>query len=145
MSCSLWPHGLQHARLLCSSLSPKDCSNSCPLSCWCYLTISFSATRFSFCLQSFPASGSFLISRLFTSSVQSIRASASASVLPMNVQGWFPLGLIGLMSFHRFLLALSCQWCLSLKYLSLAHGSFLLTLQNSLASFSLSFPIISHP
>ena len=96
VSYSLWPQGLQHARLLCSSLSPRDCSNSCPLSCWCYLTISFSATLFSFCLQSFPASGSFSISQLFTSGVQSIRASASASVLPMNVQGWFPLGLIGL-------------------------------------------------
>ena len=69
-----------------------------PLSWWCYLTISSSATLYSFCLQSFPASGSFPINQLFTSGGQSIRTSASASVLPMNVQGWFPLGLTGLIS-----------------------------------------------
>ena len=74
------------------------CSNSCPLNQWCHLTISFSAAPFSCCLQSFPASGSFSMSRLFASSGQSIRASASPSVLPMNIQGWFPLGLTSLIS-----------------------------------------------
>ena len=94
MSDSLWPHGLQHARLLCPPLSPRVFSNSCLLNQWCYLTISFSATPFSLCLQSFPASGS--LSRLFTSDGQSI--GASATVLPVNIQGWFPLGLTGLIS-----------------------------------------------
>ena len=74
------------------------CSNSCPLSQWCHLTISFSAALFSFCLQSFPASGSFPMSQLFTSDGQSIVASASATVLPRNIQGWFSLGLTSLIS-----------------------------------------------
>ena len=74
------------------SLSPRVCSNSCPLSCWCYLTILSSVGPFSSCLQSFPESRSFPVSLLFTSSVQSIGASASASVLPVNIQGRFPLG-----------------------------------------------------
>ena len=89
MSDSLWPHGLQHDRLPCPSLSPGVCSNSCPLSWWCYLTISSSATLFSFCLQSFPASGSFTMSQLFTSGGQNIgaSASASASVLTMDYSG----------------------------------------------------------
>ena len=95
-SHSLQPHGLQHARLPCSTLSPGVCSNSCPLSPWRYLTISSSAAPFSFCLQSFLASGSFPMSRHFASSVQSIGASVSISVLPVNIQGWFPLGLTGL-------------------------------------------------
>ena len=82
----------------CLSLSPRVCSNSYPLSCWCYLTISFSATSFSFCLLSSPESGSFPVSQLFTSSRQSIGASASASVLPMNIQGLFSLGWTGLIS-----------------------------------------------
>ena len=76
----------------CPSLSPGVCSGSCPLSRWCYLTISSSATSFSFCLQSFPASGSFPMSWLFAVGGQSIEVSASASVLPVNIQGWFPLG-----------------------------------------------------
>ena len=98
-SCpSLRPHGLQHARLPCPSPSPRACSNSCPLSWWCHPTISSSASSFSFCLQSFPASGSFPMSQLFTSDGQSIGASASVSVLPMNIQGWHPLGLTGLIS-----------------------------------------------
>ena len=96
MSNSLWPHGLQHARLLCPSLSPGVCPNSCPLSQRCCLTISSSANPFSFCLQSFPASGSFPMSRFFTSGGPSIGASASTSVFPMNIQHWFPLGLTGL-------------------------------------------------
>ena len=75
-------------------------SDSGPLSRWCYLTISSSATRFSLCLQSFPASGSFPMSRLFPSGGQSIGGSALASIIPMNIQGWFPLGLTGLISFQ---------------------------------------------
>ena len=98
MSNSLQPHGLQHAKLPCPSLSPKSGSDSCPLSWWCYLIISSSPALLSFCLQSFPASGSFLMSLLFTSGGQSIEASASASVLPVNIQGWFLLRLTGLIS-----------------------------------------------
>jgi len=82
------PHGLQHARLPCPSPAPGVCSNSCPLSQWCHPTISFSVVLFSSCLQCFPASGSFLMSQFVTSSGQSIGTSASASVLPMNIQGW---------------------------------------------------------
>ena len=94
----LTPRGLQHSRLLCPSPSLRFCSNSRPLSQWCYLTISSSATPFSFCPQSFPASGSFSPSWFFASGGQSIGASASASVLPMNIQGWFSLGFTGLIS-----------------------------------------------
>ena len=90
---SLRPHGLQHTRLPCPSPTPGACSNSCPLSRWCHPTISSSVILFSSCHQSFPASGSFPVSWLFTSGGQSIRASASVSVLPMNIQDWFPLGL----------------------------------------------------
>ena len=98
-SClTLRPHGLQHARLLCPSLSPTVCSNACSLCWWCYPTISLFIIPFSSCPQSFPASGSFPINLLFASCDQSIGASASASVLPMNIQGWFPLGLTGLIS-----------------------------------------------
>ena len=96
VSNCLWPHGLQHTRLPCPLLSPGVCSNSCPLSQWCHPTISSSVTPFSSCPQSFPASESFPISWLFASGSQSIGASASTSVLPMNIQGWFPLELIGL-------------------------------------------------
>ena len=95
MSDSLWLHGLQHTRLPCPSLTPGVCSNSHPLSWWCYTTISSSVTPLS-CPQSFPASESFPMSRLFASGGQSTGASASASVLPMNIQGWFPLGWTGL-------------------------------------------------
>ena len=98
MSDSLWPHGLQHARLPYPSPTPGAYSNSCPSNQWCHPTISSSVVPFSFHLQSFPASGSFLMSQLFTSGGQSIGVSASASVLPMNIQGWFPLGLTGLIS-----------------------------------------------
>ena len=92
------PHGLQRARIPCSSLSPWDCSNTCPLIWWCHPTISFSVALFSSCPQSFPASGSFPMSWLLSSCGQSIGASASASVLPMNIQGWFPSGLTNLVS-----------------------------------------------
>ena len=92
MSNSLQPHGLQHVRLPCPLLSSGVCSNSCPLSRWCHPTISSSVVPLSSCLQSFPASGSFPVSRLFASGGRSIGVSASASVLPMNIQEWFPLG-----------------------------------------------------
>ena len=96
-SCpTLWPHGLQHARLPCPSLSPGVCSDSHPLSQWCHPTISSSAAHFSSRPQPFPASGSFPVSWLFTSGGQSI--GASASVFPMTIQGQFPLGLTGLIS-----------------------------------------------
>ena len=91
MSNSLWPHGLQHARLPCPSPALKAYSDSRPLSQWCHPTISSSVVPFSSCLQSFLASGSFPMSQLFTSGGQSVRVSASASVLPMNMQDWFPL------------------------------------------------------
>ena len=98
-SClTLWPHGLQHARVPCPSPPPAACSNSCPLSLWCHPTISSSVVPFSSCLQSFPASGSFQMSQFFTSGGQSIRVSASASVLPVNIQDWFPLGWTGWIS-----------------------------------------------
>ena len=96
VSDSLWPHGLQHARLQCPSPSPRVRSYSCPLSRWCHPTISSSGVPFSSCLQSFPASRSFPTSLLFASGGQSI--GASASVLLMNIQGWFPLVLTGLIS-----------------------------------------------
>ena len=93
---TLWLHGLQHTRLPCPSSLLSACSNSCPLSWWCYPTISSSVIPFFSCLQSFPASGSFPMSWPFTLGGQTIGASASASVLPMNIQDWFPLGLTGL-------------------------------------------------
>ena len=92
---SLQPHGLQHAVLPCPSLSPRACSNSCPLSRWSHPTVSSTIVPFSSCLQSFPESGSFPISHLFASGGQSIGTSASVSVLPMNIQDWFPLGWTG--------------------------------------------------
>ena len=98
VSDSLRPHGLQHTRLSCPSSTPRACLNSCPLSQWCHPTISSSVVPFSSYLQSFPESGSFLLSQFFTSGGQSVGVSASASVLPMNIQGWFPLGLTGLIS-----------------------------------------------
>ena len=89
---SLWPHEWQHVRLPCPLPTPGACSNSCPSSWWCHPTISSSVVPFSSCLHSFPASGSFPVSQLFTSGGQSTGVSASASVLPLNIQGWFPLG-----------------------------------------------------
>ena len=91
MSKFLWPRELQHSRLPCPSLSPRVCSNSCALKQWYQPTISSSVGPFS-CPQSFPLSGSFPLSQLFTSCGRSIGASASTSVLPMNIQGWFPIG-----------------------------------------------------
>ena len=96
VSNSLWFHGLQHTRLPCSSSTPRVFSNSCPL--WYHPTISFSVVPFSSCLQSFPGAGSFIMSWLFASGGQIIWISASASVLLMNIQDWFPLQLTGLIS-----------------------------------------------
>ena len=98
MSDSLQPHGLQHTRLPCPSPTPGACSNSCSLSRWCHPTISSSVVPFSFHLQSFPVSGSFPMGQFFASGGQRIGVSASASVLPINIQDWFPLGLTGLIS-----------------------------------------------
>ena len=98
VSDSLRPHGLHHAKLLCPSPSQRVCSNSCPSSWWCHPTISSCAVPFSSFLQSFPASGSFPMSQFFSTGGQSIGVSASASVLPMNIQDWFPLGWTGWVS-----------------------------------------------
>ena len=97
VSNSLRPYGLQHARLPCPSPTPGPCSNSCPSCRWCYPTISSSVIPFS-CFQSFPASGSFPVSQFFESGGQSTGVSASASVLPMNIQDRFPLGWTGWIS-----------------------------------------------
>jgi len=98
MSNSLWPHGLQHARLPCPSPTPRIYSNSCPLSWWCHPTISSSVVPFSSHLQSFPASGSFPMSQFFLSGGQNIGVSVSTSVLPVNIQDWFPLRWTGWIS-----------------------------------------------
>ena len=129
---------LRHVRLLATSstaahqapwsfISPGVCSNSCPLSWWCHPTISSSVIPFSCCFQSFPASGC-LVRLLFTSGHQNIGASASASVLPMNIQGWFPLGFIGLISllYKRFSSLLhsskaSVLWCPAFFMVKLSH------------------------
>ena len=101
VSDSLWPHGLQHTRLLCPSPTPGAYSNSCPSSQWCHPTISSSVIPFSSCLQSFPVSGPFQWVIFFTSGGQSIGASATASVLPMNIQDWFLL---------NWLVGSPCRW-----------------------------------
>ena len=98
MSDSLRPQGLQLTRPPCPSPTPRTCSNSCPLSQWCHSTISSSFIPLSTCPQSFPASGSFPMSLFFPSGGPNIGASASASVLSMNIQDWFLLGLTGLIS-----------------------------------------------
>ena len=115
---------MQLSRLPCSSPNPRDCSNSCALNQWCHPTISSSIVPFSSCLQSYPASGSFPVSQFFTSGGQSI--GDSASVLPMNIQDWCPLGLTGLISLqskglsrvfsnttvekHQFFSTQTCLW-----------------------------------
>ena len=98
MTNSSQPHGLQHTRVPCPSPTPRPCSKSCPSSQWCHPTISSFVVPFSSCLQSFAASGSFPMSQFFTSGNQSNGASASVSIVPMNIQDWFPLGLTGLIS-----------------------------------------------
>ena len=98
ISDSFQPRGLQHAKLPCPSPTPRACANSCPMSRWCHTPISCSVVPFFCCLQSFPASGSFPMSQFFTSGGQSIGVSASASILPMSIQGWFPLEWTGWIS-----------------------------------------------
>ena len=114
-SCpTLWSHGLQHTRPPCLSPTPRDYSNSGPLSQLCHPTISSSVIPFSSCLQSFPTSGSFQISQLFASGGQSIGVSASTSVLPMNIQDWFPLGTLKFSStwlYSYMIHAFSCTGC----------------------------------
>ena len=98
VSDSLWPHKLQHTRPPCPSPTPGVYPNSCPSSQWCHPTISSSAISFSSCLQSFPASGSFPVSQLFMSGGQSTGVSSLTSLLPKNIQDWFPLGWTGWIS-----------------------------------------------
>ena len=128
VSNSLWPHGLQQARPPCPSPPPGVCQSSCSLHQWCHPAIS-SSNILLFCPQSFPAAGTFPMSHLFTSDDQNTGASASASVLPVNIQGWFPLRLTGLISLlfkglsgvfssitvwrHRFFGILPSLWCSS--------------------------------
>ena len=100
MSNSLWLHGLQHTRLTCPSPTPRACSNLCLSSQWCHPTTSCSVVPFSSCLQPFPASGSFPMSQFFTSGGKSIGASASVSVLSMNILDWSPLGWTGWISWQ---------------------------------------------
>ena len=128
LSDSSWPHGLQHARLPCPSLSPGACSNSCPLSQWCHPTISSSVSPFSY-PQSFPASGSFPMSQLFGLGGPRIGGSTSASVLPMNMHSWFPLGLTGDLAVQGTLKSLlkhdsskaSVLWCSAFFTVQLSH------------------------
>ena len=124
-SClTLWPRELQHTRLPCPLLSLWVCSNSWPFSRWCHPTISSSVTLFFSCLQSFLASGSFPVNRLFISGGQSI--GASASVLPINIQGWFPLALTGLISLLPKGLFKSLLESISFSALSLLYGATLI-------------------
>ena len=122
VSDSLWPLGLQHARLPCPSQSSRAYSNSCPLSWWCRPTISSSVNPFSSCPQSFPASGSFPMSQFFASGGQSI--GASASVLPMNIQDWVPLGWTGLISLQSKGLSRVFSSTTDQKHQILRHSAF---------------------
>ena len=122
----MWPQRLQHTRLPCSSLSPWVCSNSCPLSLWCHPTISSSVAPLSSCPQSFPASRSFPMSQFFASGDRSIGASPSASVFPMNIQSWFPLGWTGLISLvskglWRVFCSTTVLWHLAFLMVHLSH------------------------
>ena len=131
VSDSLRPHGLQHTRLPCPSPTPGAYSNSCPSCRWCHPTTSFSVIPFSSCLQSFPASGSFPMSWFFVSGGQSIGVSASASVLPMNTQDWFPLGWSGWISlqsrglsgvfFQHYSSKALILWCSAFFIVQLSH------------------------
>ena len=132
MSNSLWPHGLQHGRPPCPSPTPEAYSNSCPLSWWSHPTISSSVIPFSSRLQSFRASGPFQMSQCFTSGGQSIGVSASALVLPMTIQNWFPLGWTGWISLLSKGLYLSGINITVLKVLR--HFSHCLSLQINVAS-----------
>ena len=131
MSDSLWRHGLQHARLPCPSSTPGAYSNLCPLNQWCYPIISSSVISFSSCLQCFSASESFPMSQFFKSDSQIIEVSVSASVLPINIQGWFPLGLNGLISLllqgmlksllQNYNSKALILWCSALSMVQLSH------------------------
>ena len=129
MSDSLRPHGLLHTRPPCPSPTPGVYSSSCPSSLWCHPTISSSVIPFSFHLQSFPAPGSFPVSQFFTSGGQSIRASASASVFPINIQDWFPLGWTGCILQSKGLSRIfsntsskaSILWCSTFFMVQLSH------------------------
>ena len=127
---TLRPHGLQHTTVPCPSPIPGSCSNSCPSSGWCHPTISSSVVHFSY-LQSFPASGYYPVSQFFASGGPSIGASASASVLPMNIQDWFLLGLAGVISSQSKLwrvFSSTTIWkhqCVSKKYLITSQSVFL--------------------
>ena len=130
VSDSLQPHGVQHTRLPCPSPTTRVYSNSCPLNWWCHPTISSLVVPFSSCLQSFPASGSFQVSQFFTSGGQSIGVSCTTSVLPMNIQDWFPLGWTGWISLQS----------------SVSHESSLTLQSKSINSSVLSFLYhLSHP
>ena len=133
MSNSLQCHGVQHARRPCPSRTPRARSNSCPSSWWCHPTISSSVVPFPSRLQSFPASESFLMSQFFASGGQSIGVSASASVLPVNIQDWFPLGWT--------------SWISLLAYISIvtAHRLFIwnLTVNKVFPSCTLTIPTIA--
>ena len=127
MSDSLQPHGLQHARSPCPSSIPGACSNSCPSSQWCHPTISSSIIPFS-CLQPFPALGSLPRSQFFVSGGQSTGVSASVSVLPMNIQDWFPLRFTDLLAVPGTLKSLlqhnskaSVLWCSAFFIVQLSH------------------------
>ena len=114
-SClTLWSHGLEHSRPPCSSPTPGVYSNTCPLSRWCHPTISSFVVPFSSHLQSFPASVSFQINQFFTTDGQNIGVSALASVLPMTIQDWFPLGWTGWLSFHSKGLLRQYLWCVTI-------------------------------
>ena len=129
VSDALWPHELQHTRLPCPSPTPGDCSNSCPSRLWCHPTISSSAVPFSSCLQCCPASESFPMSQFFPSGGQSIAVSASTSVLPMNIQDWFPLFWFDLFAVQGTLESLfqhhsskaSILWCSAFFMVQLSH------------------------
>ena len=115
MSDSLQPCGRQHSRLPRFSPTPETCSNSCPLSQWCLPTISSFVIPFSFHFQSFPASGSSPVTQFFASGGQSIGASASASVLPVDIQDWFPLGMTGLILLLSFYINKTFKNCFAQK------------------------------
>ena len=140
MSYSLQPHGLQHAGIPCPSSSPRACPNSRRLSRWCHPTISSSVVPFSSCPQSFPASGSFPMSQLFASGGQSIGVSTSASVPPMNIQGWFLLGLTGLISLQAKglsrVLSNTTVWKHQFSALSLFYGPTLTSIHDDRKNYS---------
>ena len=125
MFSSLQPHGLQHARPPCPSPTPRVYPNSCPLSQWCHPTISSSVIPFSSRLQSFQASGSFPMSQFFPSGGQSFGVLASSSVIPMNIQDWFPLGWTGWISLQFKRLKILLQHPSS-KVSILRHSAFLI-------------------